>query len=145
METCAVTPSPKKLFSRANVRSMNWSTITNCAGREVLAQRSDRGDARRCRSRRPASVRRCWRGSRDAWATADDRGRGAAGSASFRPPSSAKRMSSDGSPRGSLDPPPLGVFEARQVVEPGPADDAETASMLTPRTIRDANAQFMSS
>ena len=32
IETCATMPSPKKLFSRAKVRSMNWSTITNMPG-----------------------------------------------------------------------------------------------------------------
>jgi hypothetical protein len=32
-------PGPKKLFSRAKVRSMNWSTITNCPG--AISSRSD--------------------------------------------------------------------------------------------------------
>jgi hypothetical protein len=32
IETCATQPSPKKLFSRAKVRSMNWSTMTKSPG-----------------------------------------------------------------------------------------------------------------
>ncbi len=31
-ETCATQPAPKKLFSRAKLRSMNWSTITKWPG-----------------------------------------------------------------------------------------------------------------
>ena len=40
IETCATKPGPKKLFSRAKVRSMNWSTIDEGAGRQILAQRA---------------------------------------------------------------------------------------------------------
>jgi hypothetical protein len=39
METWATQPLPKKLFSRANVRSMNWSTSTNVPG--AIASFSD--------------------------------------------------------------------------------------------------------
>jgi hypothetical protein len=32
IETWPTSPAPKKLFSRAKVRSTNWSTITNVPG-----------------------------------------------------------------------------------------------------------------
>src|SRR3546814_13116179 len=39
MLTCATMPSPKKLFSRAKVRSINWSAITKRPG--GISSRSD--------------------------------------------------------------------------------------------------------
>ena len=41
MLTCAANPAPKKLFSRANVRSMYWSTNYEIAGPQTLLKRTD--------------------------------------------------------------------------------------------------------
>jgi hypothetical protein len=38
IDTCATQPGPKKLFSRAKVRSMNWSDQHEVSGRQFLLQ-----------------------------------------------------------------------------------------------------------
>ncbi len=44
METWAARPGPKKLGSRAKVRSMNWSTTTRVPGASASRSEPDRGD-----------------------------------------------------------------------------------------------------
>ena len=109
IETCATQPGPKKLFSRAKVRSMNWSTMTKCPGGS--SSFSDPQAEIDTRSVTPARfsasmlARKLIADGGTLWPR-PWRGRKRTGS----PSSSANRIWSDGSPHGEVDRLPVHVL-----------------------------------
>ena len=79
IETWATRPGPKKLASRAKVRSMNWSTTTKRPGAQLLAQRPDRRDGDEVGAAGPLQRVDIGAGVDLRPAGSDGRGRGAAG------------------------------------------------------------------
>ena len=123
IETCAAQPGPKKLFSRANVRSMNWSTSTKWPG--AYSSFSEPQAEIETRSVTPARFSASML-ARKLMADGGTGGRARAAAGSKRDSLRARRTGCRrrARPRGehAL---PVRVLQAGQMVEPAAADDAQ--------------------
>jgi hypothetical protein len=138
METWATRPGPKNVFSRAKLRSMNWSMMTKAPGassslseptaegawRQFLLERTDRahrndlGDA--------GALERI-----DVGAEVEPAGVDPVAAAVARQEhqllavEGPEQQLVGGFPEGGLDPPPFGILEAGDIVDAAAADHAE--------------------
>ena len=123
-ETCATSPAPKNDFSRAKVRSMNWSTITKCPG--AISSRNDPTAETETRCVTPAAFSR-----RDVGAVGHGRGRVDVAPAVARQEHHPRAAQRTVQQRVRRRPPrrvggaPLRVLQPVDVVEARAADDAD--------------------